>query len=100
MALLWPDKVFWIGSFCKKAFYIQKDGPEAKNRRKNGQKPSNKGVFFPAPPTSWMSLAETGLALFQPAATVLAEFQAKSLATQFEPNSSIWQGEQENSSIT
>ena len=36
----------WTGSFCKKkAFHIHKDGPDAKNRKKNGQKTSKKGVF-------------------------------------------------------
>ena len=36
---------FGLVLFAKKACYIQKDGPEAKIRRKNWQKPSKKGVF-------------------------------------------------------
>ena len=82
--------------FAKKHFIYRKTAQKQKTGGKMGKNLPIKVFFFPAPPTSWMSLAETGLALFQPAATVLAEFQAKSLATQFEPNSSIWQGEQEN----
>ena len=40
----------------KKACYIQKDGPEAKIRRKNWQKPSKKGVFQPLLPAGWVWL--------------------------------------------
>ena len=47
--------------FAKKAFYIHKDSPEAKNTKKNEQKPSKKGVF-PAPPTSWLSFSQNELA--------------------------------------
>ena len=51
MALLRPDKVYWSGSFCKKkAFYVYKDSPEAKNRTKNGQKPPKKVFFWPLRP--------------------------------------------------
>ena len=62
-------------------------------KQKTGGKMSknlSKGVFFPTPPTSWMSLAETVLAQFKLwlklswhsfslAATVAAQFQAETL---------------------
>ena len=92
MALLWPDKVFWIGSFCKKKHVIYRK--MAQKQRSGGKIGKNlpKKVFFPAPPTSWMSLAETVLAQFELwlklswhsfslAATVAAQFQAETLPT-------------------
>ena len=49
---------FWIGSFCKIYNYTERR-PRSKNQEEKWAKISQKGVFFPAPPTSWMSLAET-----------------------------------------
>ena len=53
---------FGLVLFAKKAFYVHKDSPEAKNRMKNGQKKTSKSVFLLAPPASWLSLNPNELA--------------------------------------
>ena len=55
-----------IFSVSKYPCHIQTVGKKAKNRTKNQQTPSKKGVFFPVPPTTWPSLAGYGLALSCP----------------------------------